>query len=94
MTTIALALLSGFLTTQQAPTLSVLCQASTTDKPPTLTIECALLHKDPKTGTLTVVKAAESPALEVKDRIPVEGLAAVWCAGIEAAMSFPPGVPT
>ena len=85
MTTIMLALLSGFLTTQQASELSVLCTAVKT--PTGIKIDCAVLHQAGD-GKMDIVQRVESPDLPV-ERIPVPGLASVWCAGIEAALDFP-----
>jgi hypothetical protein len=92
MTTIMLALLSGFLTTQQVSELSVLCTASKTTTGDGITISCAVLHTDPQ-GKMDIVQRVESPELKVT-KVPVPGLAAVWCAGIEAALDFPQSAPT
>ena len=75
MTSIALALLSGVLTSQQAQTLSVLC-----DVKPGPTIECALIHRAAD-GALSVVKGATTGPLKL-EAITTEGLGHTWCSEV------------
>lgn len=84
MTSIMLALLSGFLTTQQAQTMSVLCTATTSPKG--VTFDCMLFHRNEK-GELQPVQSASTGALEL-DTVPLPMMGGAWCAATQAVLEF------
>lgn len=91
MTTIMIALLSGFLSSQQCTELSVHCMATKSDAG--LVFECGLMHTDPKTGAHEIISRSSTNPTKM-DRIPVTGLLATWQSGISAVLSFGDGKPT
>lgn len=90
MTSVTIALLAGFLSSQQATTLSVHCIVHPREGG--IEIECALMHSDPD-GTMSAIQSTRSGPLKV-ERVPVAGLAAGWCAGVQSVMTFEKGTPT
>lgn len=89
MTSITIALLSGFLSAKQTTELSVHCMVHPREKG--IEIECALMHSDAD-GKMSAVQTTKSGTLEI-DQVPVPGLAAAWCAGIQSVMTFEKGNP-
>jgi hypothetical protein len=85
MTTITVALLSGFLSTQQVSELSVHCIAKQ-PAPGTLELSCALLHSPPGTDP-KVVKYVQAEPIKI-DSVPVGDLAQAWCAGVTSVFTF------
>lgn len=90
MTSIGLALLTGFLTQAQASELSVYCMVHKVEKG--TQIECALIHHEPGKDP-QILERSFSPTFS-DERIPVAGLRGAFCLGIESVLTFDEGKAT